>query len=211
MKHRDKFYSKYGKRIFDLAIALTGLVVLSPVLLGIALLLRAKLGSPVLFRQERTGLHGRTFMLYKFRTMGDEYDRQGRKIPDEERTGSLGRFLRAASLDELPELWNILRGEMSIVGPRPLFVEYLPYYTKEEARRHDLRPGLTGLAQVSGRNLLNWEERLAIDVEYVDKCCFVLDVKIILSTFWKVLRRSDIEVITGGKCRLDEWRSNTKV
>ncbi len=204
----NSWYSRYGKRLFDLALTIPGLILISPVLAIVALLVRIKLGSPVLFRQERAGLHGRTFTLYKFRTMGHEYDENGRKILDEERTGRLGRILRSTSLDELPELWNVIKGDMSIVGPRPLFVEYLPYYTEEESRRHDVRPGLTGLAQVSGRNALNWEERLALDVEYVDKCCFNLDVKIIFSTFWKVLRRSDVEVVTGGKCRLDELRSN---
>jgi undecaprenyl phosphate N,N'-diacetylbacillosamine 1-phosphate transferase len=140
--------------------------------------------------------------------MGSEYDAQGKKIPDENRTGKLGRFLRSTSLDELPELWNILLGDMSIVGPRPLLVEYLPYYTKKEARRHEVRPGLTGLAQVSGRNALGWEQRLALDVEYVKEYNFILDSRIIIYTLIKVIRKSDVEVITGGKCRLDDWRKS---
>ncbi|MFP4428620.1 MAG: sugar transferase, partial [Desulfovermiculus sp.] len=143
---------------------------------------------------------------YKFRTMGKEFDNQGNKIPDEERTGKLGRFLRSTSLDELPELWNIVLGDMSIVGPRPLFVEYLPYYTKEEAIRHEVRPGLTGLAQISGRNALNWEDRLVLDVEYINLQSFSFDIKILFRTFYKVLTRSDVEIITGGNKRLDDER-----
>lgn len=210
MKQQKTFYSIYGKRWFDLILTIPGFIVISPLLILIALLIKFKMGSPVLFRQERAGLNGRIFLLYKFRTMGEEYDKQGNRIPDEERTGKLGRFLRSTSLDELPELWNIVIGDMSIVGPRPLFVEYLPYYTKKEAQRHEVRPGLTGLAQVSGRNKLNWEERLALDMVYVEKFNFLMDLKIIIATGHKVLRQSDVETITGGKCRFDDWRTGRK-
>lgn len=211
MKGTASFYAKTGKRLFDLALALPALVALLPVMGCVAVLVRAKLGSPVLFRQERAGLRGRPFLLYKFRTMGKEFDKQGNKVPDEERTGRLGRFLRSTSIDELPELWNIVLGDMSIVGPRPLFVEYLPYYTKEEARRHEVRPGLTGLAQVSGRNALGWEDRLALDVEYASTYNFFMDIRLIVSTAGKVVKKSDVEIITGGKCRLDDWRGGENV
>jgi lipopolysaccharide/colanic/teichoic acid biosynthesis glycosyltransferase len=204
------WYRRYGKRWLDLGLTIPGLLLISPLLAIIALLIRVRLGSPVLFRQERAGLNGRPFVLYKFRTMGNEYDERGNRISDEDRTGRLGRFLRSTSLDEWPELWNILLGDMSVVGPRPLFADYLPYYTKEEDRRHEVRPGLTGLAQVSGRNSLNWEDRLALDVEYAKTYNFFMDIRLIISTAGKVIRKSDVEVITGGKCRLDDWRRGKK-
>jgi undecaprenyl phosphate N,N'-diacetylbacillosamine 1-phosphate transferase len=162
----------------------------------------------VLFRQERAGLNGRPFVLYKFRTMGNEYDERGNRISDEDRTGRLGCFLRSTSLDELPELWNILLGDMSVVGPRPLFADYLPYYTKEEDRRHEVRPGLTGLAQVSGRNSLNWEDRLKLDVEYVNSLTIFKDLGIISQTAKKVILRRDVNAITGGHRRLDQVRKS---
>ena len=186
------FYSKHAKRLFDLALTLPGLVVLSPLLAFIALMVRAKLGSPVLFRQVRPGLGGRPFTIYKFRTMTDARGADGKLLPDGARLTRFGRFLRAASLDELPELFNVLKGDMSLVGPRPLLTEYLARYTPEQARRHEVAPGITGWAQVNGRNALSWEEKFAMDVWYVDHRSLGLDVKIILRTIGKVLARDGI-------------------
>lgn len=185
-------YRKLFKRFFDIVLSLTALIVLSPVLLIVALLVRIKLGSPVIFHQERPGKDEKIFRLCKFRSMTDERDGDGNLLPDEVRLTKFGRVLRSTSLDELPELWNILKGDMSIVGPRPLAVSYLPYYTEEERRRHDILPGLTGMAQVHGRNGLSWEEKFAYDLEYVDHISFWLDVKIILLTVKKVFSREGI-------------------
>jgi lipopolysaccharide/colanic/teichoic acid biosynthesis glycosyltransferase len=181
-----------AKRIFDLALTLPLLLLLSPLLAAIAVLVRLVHGPPALFRQQRPGFHGRPFYLVKFRSMSDARDPQGRLLPDAERLTSLGRFLRAASLDELPELFNVLRGEMSLVGPRPLLMQYLPRYSPEQARRHHAPPGITGWAQVNGRNALTWEEKFRLDVWYVDHWSLALDVKILLLTLWKVLRREGI-------------------
>ncbi len=178
------------KRLLDILISLTALVVLSPVLLATALLVRVKLGSPVIFHQERPGYHEKIFKLCKFRTMTDARGADGALLPDEQRLTRFGKMLRSTSLDELPELWNILKGDMSLIGPRPLLVRYLPYYTKEERRRHDVRPGLTGLAQVNGRNALGWETRFAYDLEYVDHLTFGMDLKIVFLTAAKVVKRS---------------------
>jgi len=172
--------------------ALVGLIILSPLLLVIAILVRIKLGSPVIFKQPRPGLNEEIFTLYKFRTMTDERDENGELLPDEVRLTSFGKFLRSTSLDELPELWNILKGDMSFVGPRPLSVKYLPYYTEEERRRHKVRPGLTGLAQINGRNTAIWEKRFAFDVQYVDNISFFADLRILAETVGLVLRREDI-------------------
>lgn len=180
------------KRLFDIFAAGAALVVFSPVLLCVALLARRRLGSPVIFRQTRPGKDGRPFEMLKFRTMTDARDSEGRLLPDAERLTSFGRFLRSTSLDELPELWNVLKGEMSLVGPRPLLMEYLPLYSPEQARRHEVRPGLTGWAQVNGRNALSWEQKFAFDVWYVDNRTFWLDMKIILLTVAGVLKRSGI-------------------
>jgi lipopolysaccharide/colanic/teichoic acid biosynthesis glycosyltransferase len=180
----------------DLTGACVGLVVLAPVLGVVALLIRLTMGSPVLFVQERPGLGGKPFRMYKFRTMAGTRDGRGDLLPDEARLTRLGRWLRATSLDELPELLNVLRGEMSLVGPRPLLVEYLPLYTREEARRHEVKPGMTGWAQVNGRNALNWEEKFALDLWYVDHGSLWLDLRIILLTFWRVLRREGISAGT---------------
>lgn len=174
------------KRMMDVIGAACGLVLLSPVLAAVALAVWLDLGRPILFRQVRPGLHGKLFALYKFRTMRNAFDEDGRPLPDAERLTPLGRFLRRYSLDELPELWNVLKGEMSLIGPRPLLVEYLPRYTPEQARRHLMRPGLTGLAQIMGRNALRFSERLAYDVHYVDNFSILLDVKILLLSLWKV-------------------------
>ncbi len=180
------------KQFIDLLVSLILLILLSPVMLVIALLVRIKLGKPVLFSQERPGLHGRLFRLYKFRTMRDLRGADGRLLPDEERLTKFGRFLRASSLDELPELFNVLKGEMSLVGPRPLLVAYLARYTPEQARRHEVLPGITGWAQVNGRNALSWEAKFKLDVWYVDNQSFWLDLKILFLTLWKALKREGI-------------------
>lgn len=180
------------KRTFDLLVSLILLILLSPVMLVIAVLVRIKLGRPVLFSQERPGLHGRLFRLYKFRTMRDARGADDRLLPDEERLTKFGRFLRASSLDELPELFNVLKGEMSLVGPRPLLVAYLERYTPEQARRHEVLPGITGWAQVNGRNALSWESKFKLDVWYVDNRSFWLDLKILFLTIWKALKREGI-------------------
>lgn len=180
------------KRAFDILASTTALIVLSPVLVFMAVLIRRRMGVPVLFRQVRPGLFGKPFEMVKFRTMRDARDSEGRPLPDSERLTGLGRFLRATSLDELPELWNVLKGNMSLVGPRPLLMEYLPLYTPEQARRHEVQPGITGWAQVNGRNALSWEEKFALDVWYVDHQSLWLDLKIIVLTLWKVVRRDGI-------------------
>lgn len=183
-------YKKCIKRCLDFFLSLCGIIVLSPILLVLCILVRVKLGSPVLFRQERPGRNGEIFTLCKFRTMTDRRDANGDLLPDEERLTKFGKLLRSTSLDELPELLNILKGDMSLIGPRPLLVRYLPWYTEKERHRHDVRPGLTGLAQVNGRNALGWEGRFAYDLEYVRNCSFLMDVKIIGMTVGKVLKRS---------------------
>ena len=180
------------KRFFDFSATALGLLVLALPLLLLALLVRTKLGSPVFFRQTRPGLHGKPFEMVKFRTMTDARDTTGSLLPDSERLPPFGRFLRASSLDELPELWNVLKGEMSLVGPRPLLMEYLPLYTPEQYRRHEVRPGITGWAQVNGRNAISWEEKFALDVWYVQNQSFWLDVKILWLTVKKVLVRDGI-------------------
>lgn len=185
-------YEKFFKRFFDVVFSLLALVVLSPVMLVVAVLARVKLGSPIIFKQERPGKNEKIFKLYKFRTMTDEKGEDGKLLPDEERLTKFGKFLRSTSLDELPELFNILKGDMSFVGPRPLLVEYLPLYTKKERCRHDVRPGLTGLAQASGRNSVAWDRRLELDIKYVNRVTFSQDVKIIFMTVSAVLKRSGI-------------------
>ena len=189
-------YERFVKRGLDAFLATGALIVLSPVLLVTAILVRVKLGSPVLFTQERPGRDGKIFKLYKFRTMTDERDENGELLPDAKRLTKFGIGLRSTSLDELPELINIVKGDMSIIGPRPLLLQYLPYYTKMEKHRHDVRPGLSGLAQVNGRNLVKWDQRLAYDVEYVKKITFMVDLKIVLMTFEKVVKHSDVAVDT---------------
>ena len=185
-------YGKFIKRILDILISFTGIVVLSPVLLVLWVLVRTKLGNPAFFTQQRPGKNGKIFKLYKFRSMTDERDEEGNLLPDEVRLTSFGKKLRATSLDELPELFNILKGDMSLIGPRPLLVKYLPYYSKEESHRHDIRPGLTGLAQVNGRNAIGWEDRFKYDLEYVNNLSFGLDLKILFMTVSKVLNRSGV-------------------
>ncbi len=185
-------YKKYIKRVLDFTLSLIGVIVLSPIMLITAILVRIKLGSPVIFKQQRPGKDEKIFTIYKFRTMTDKKDEQGNLLPDKDRLTKFGKFLRSTSLDELPELINILKGDMSIVGPRPLLVEYLPYYNENEKHRHDVRPGLTGLAQINGRNATSWEKRFEYDVTYTNEVSFILDVKIILATVGKVFKREGI-------------------
>lgn len=185
-------YRKFGKRAIDILLSLLVLVILSPLYLVLWILVKVKLGSPVLFKQERPGKGEKIFTLYKFRTMTDERDEQGNLLPDKDRLTSFGKFLRSSSLDELPEFFNILKGDMSFIGPRPLLVSYLPYYTKEEALRHTVRPGLTGLAQVSGRNFIDWDRRLSKDVEYVKGLSLAMDLKVLFLTVKVVFSKSDV-------------------
>lgn len=200
-------YKKYVKRILDLILSLLALIILSPILLIVYILVRVKLGKPAIFKQQRPGLNEKIFTLYKFRTMTDEKDENGELLPDEKRLTKFGKILRSTSLDELPELINILKGDMSIVGPRPLAVVYLPYYNKEEKHRHDVRPGLTGLAQINGRNCLQWEDRFKKDIEYINNITFINDVKIILRTIKKVLVTDGVVVSgTGVTIDFDKYR-----
>lgn len=189
-------YRRFVKRGFDILLSGMALILLSPVFLVVALLVRTKLGSPVIFHQERPGYRERIFTLCKFRTMTDARDEKGELLPDAKRLTAFGSFLRSTSLDELPELWNIFRGDMSLIGPRPLLTGYLPYYTERERLRHTVRPGLTGLAQVSGRNFIAWDERLEKDVEYVEQLSFLLDLRILLQTITVVLKKEDVAVET---------------
>lgn len=189
-------YQRFGKRLLDVVLSGIGIVVLSPVFVTVAFLVRTKLGRPVIFKQERPGKNEKIFEIYKFRSMSDAKDRDGCLLPDEERLTNFGKGLRSTSLDELPELFNILKGEMGIVGPRPLLVEYLPLYNERQKRRHEVRPGLTGLAQVNGRNGISWEEKLELDVKYVDSISFLGDWRIILQTILAVLRKDGISSAT---------------
>lgn len=210
MRHRPYGpYEKYIKRPLDCVLAVCALLILSPLLGVVALLVRVKLGAPVIFRQERPGRNERIFRLYKFRTMTDARDEKGELLSDSKRLTKIGSVLRRTSLDELPELINILKGDMSFIGPRPLLVRYLPYYTEREKRRHEVRPGLSGLAQVSGRNYIGWNKRLELDVQYVDKITFVGDLKIIVQTIKNVLWQKDVAVDTDAvEPALDAERKN---
>lgn len=190
VRRNTEMYQKWIKRLLDIILSLVGILLLSWLYVILWILVRVKLGGPALFTQERPGKDEKIFKLYKFRSMTDERDENGELLPDEVRLTSFGKFLRSTSLDELPEFFNILKGDMSFIGPRPLLVRYLPFYTEEEKHRHDVRPGLTGLAQVNGRNALGWEQRFAYDLEYVDHCTFLMDLKIIGMTVGKVLKRS---------------------
>lgn len=204
--HKKGFYEKYIKRLLDFCCALIALIMLSPVMLVVALLVRVKLGAPVIFTQNRPGLNGKIFKLYKFRSMSDARDSEGNLLPDEDRLGRFGKMLRSTSLDELPELWNILKGDMSVVGPRPLLVRYLERYNAHQARRHEVRPGFTGLAQTNGRNAISWEKRFDYDVQYVDNVTFIGDVKIIFKTVAVVLRKDGISSDTS--VTMEEFMGN---
>jgi len=195
------------KRFIDIFGSLVGIIVLAPVFVVIALLVRRKLGSPVLFRQRRPGLYGKPFMILKFRTMTDTRDTRGNLLADAERLLPFGRFLRSTSLDELPELLNVLRGEMSLVGPRPLLLQYLGRYTPAQMRRHEVRPGITGWAQINGRNALSWERKFELDTWYVDHYCFWQDVKILLRTIWKIARRDGIS--QPGQATAEEFKGGS--
>lgn len=205
-KHKQGFYEKYVKRPQDFLCALLAIVILSPVILVTAFLVRVKLGSPVIFKQERPGLNGKVFTLYKFRTMNDKKDEKGQLLPDEIRMTGFGKKLRSTSLDELPELFNILRGDMAVVGPRPLLVRYLSRYNSHQARRHEVRPGFTGYAQVNGRNSITWEEKFDKDVYYVDHVTFSGDWKIIFQTVKTVLTREGISSDTSAT--MEEFMGN---
>jgi lipopolysaccharide/colanic/teichoic acid biosynthesis glycosyltransferase len=197
-KTRHTFYQRRGKRLFDLLLAVPACILAAPLIAIIAVLVRVFIGTPVFFRQKRPGLGGRPFELIKFRTMTDTRDDAGQLLPDAHRSTRLGRLLRKTSLDELPELWNILRGDMSLVGPRPLLMEYLPYYSPRENTRHDVRPGLTGYAQANGRNYLLWDQRLEMDAKYAESLTFVLDLRIIAKTAGQVVRASGVKEVPGG-------------
>ncbi len=199
-------YRKYFKRVFDFVCSLLALIVLSPVLLITALLVRVKLGTPVIFKQKRPGLNEKIFTLYKFRTMTDQKDEQGNLLPDEVRLTKFGKMLRSTSLDELPELWNILKGDMSVVGPRPLLEKYIPLYSTEQRKRHLVRPGLTGLAQVNGRNEVSWEKKFQLDVEYTQHITFWSDIRIILQTVGNVFGGKGISSTTSAT--MEEFLGN---
>ena len=204
-------YKKFLKRFIDFILSLIAFIVLLPILLIVAILVRIKLGKPILFKQDRPGKNEKIFTLYKFRTMTDETDELGNLLPDEQRLTKFGKILRSTSIDELPELINIIKGDMSIVGPRPLVIQYLPYYTEEEHHRHDVRPGLTGWAQVNGRNNLDWDERFKLDLKYVNSISFWEDVKIIFITIKKVFQREDVTVRgTGTTIDFDVYRKNQR-
>lgn len=192
MTHEQKFYEKYIKRRIDFLLALIALIVLSPVLLVVAILVRIKLGKPVLFRQQRPGLNEEIFTIYKFRTMTDARDENGTFLPDEVRLTRFGKVLRSTSLDELPELFNILKGDMAIVGPRPLLVQYLPLYNARQSLRHSVRPGITGYAQVNGRNSISWEEKFELDVYYTEHLTWQMDIKVFFKTIKAVIAREGI-------------------
>ena len=209
MAHNKGLYEKYIKRPQDIICAGTASVVLSPVLLTLAILVRVKLGKPVIFVQERPGINGNIFKLYKFRTMSDKRDRYGNLLPDSERLTTFGKLLRTTSLDELPELFNIIKGDMSIVGPRPLLVQYLNRYNARQARRHEVRPGFTGLAQVNGRNSISWEEKFDWDVKYVDNVSFINDWSIIIKTIRTVISREGIN--SGSSVTMEEFMGSKEL
>lgn len=208
MSRKKGLYEKYIKRSQDFLLSLMALLVLSPILITMAVLVRIKLGSPILFTQDRPGLNEKVFKMYKFRTMTDEKGEDGELLPDSIRLTKFGKFLRATSLDELPELWNIVRGDMAIIGPRPLLVQYLPLYNDKQKRRHEVRPGLTGLAQVNGRNEISWEDKFNLDIQYIDNISFLGDLKIILLTFKKVLIREGISSV--GSVTMEPFRGTTR-
>ena len=206
----QSIYRVWVKRPMDFILSLCAIIVLAPVLLIIAIMVRVKLGSPVLFKQKRPGLNEKIFTLYKFRTMTDERDENGELLPDSVRLAKFGRLLRSTSLDELPELFNIIKGDMSVVGPRPLLIEYLPLYNNHQKRRHEVRPGLSGHAQVNGRNAISWEDKFKLDVEYVDNVSFIGDWKIIFLTLKKAFMREDINSETAATMELFKGTNNAE-
>lgn len=206
MIRKRTFYDKYIKRIIDFILSLCGIIVLSPVLLIVSFLVRVKLGSPILFKQQRPGLNGKIFKMYKFRTMTDEKDEDGEFLDDEIRLTKFGRMLRATSLDELPEMFNILKGDMSIIGPRPLLVKYLPLYNERQAHRHDVKPGLTGYAQVNGRNAISWEEKFELDIFYVNNSSLLMDILIFFKTIKKVFVKDGID--SGTSVTMEEFQGS---
>lgn len=204
-------YKTFIKRTLDIILSLIALIILSPVLLILAVLIRIKLGNPIIFTQERAGKKGKPFTIYKFRTMTNAKDANGKLLPNAQRKTKFGNILRSTSLDELPELWNVLKGEMSLVGPRPLLLEYLPYYTQEQNKRHEVLPGITGWAQINGRNALKWDEKFELDVWYVKHQSLVLDIKILIKTVGKVIQRKNINQGEGHSAtRFDEYTKTKK-
>lgn len=206
--HKRGFYEKYIKRFQDFICALTAIIILSPVLFIIAVLVYFKFGTPILFKQKRPGINGEIFEIYKFRTMTNEVDDKGILLPDDVRLTAFGKKLRSTSLDELPELWNILKGDMSVVGPRPLLVEYLTIYNKKQARRNEVRPGITGLAQINGRNAISWTEKFSWDIKYIDNISFIGDWKIILKTIFVVLNKAGIN--SKGSATMEKFTGEEK-
>jgi lipopolysaccharide/colanic/teichoic acid biosynthesis glycosyltransferase len=204
--HKKGIYEKFLKRLFDLSISVILFTLLLPLIFVVSLVVKIKLGSPIIFKQKRPGLNEKIFTLYKFRTMNDKKDRNGELLPDKERLTKFGKFLRSTSLDELPGLINILKGEMSLVGPRPLLIEYLPLYNIEQRKRHEIRPGLTGYAQVNGRNSLDWEEKFKLDILYVKNVTLWNDIKIIFKTIIKVIKRDDIS--PSNSVTMEKFRGN---
>ncbi|MFA9468195.1 sugar transferase [Streptococcus sp. E24BD] len=202
-------YEKYFKRLLDILLSASALIILSPVMLLVVILVRVKLGSPVIFKQQRPGKDEKIFSMYKFRTMTDEKDSEGNLLPDGIRLTPFGKLLRSTSLDELPELWNILKGDMSIIGPRPLLTSYLRLYNNEQRKRHAVRPGLTGLAQVNGRNSLSWEEKFALDIRYINNIYFLKDVEIFLKTIKSVIKRDGIS--SNNSATIEEFKGNQNV
>jgi lipopolysaccharide/colanic/teichoic acid biosynthesis glycosyltransferase len=209
MQFRQSGWRLFAKAAFDRSVALCGLIALSPLLVGIGALVWLLMGRPIMFRQQRPGRFAKPFMLLKFRTMSDGRDSNGKPLPDAKRLTRIGRLLRATSLDELPQMWNVLRGDISLVGPRPLLMEYLPRYSPEQARRHDVMPGITGWAQINGRNALTWEEKFALDTWYVDNWKFGLDLQILLLTIKSVLQREGIS--SKGHATMPKFKSETRI
>ncbi len=205
---KKNFYEKYFKRLLDFVLSFLGILILMPIIFIVALLIKIKLGGPIIFKQERPGFNTRIFTLYKFRTMSNDVDSNGVLLPDEKRFTKFGNFLRATSLDELPELFNILKGEMSFVGPRPLLTKYIPLYSEDQMKRHSVRPGLTGLAQINGRNNISWEEKFKFDVYYSNNVSFFLDVKILFLTFFKTLKSEGINNVNS--IEVEAFKGNNK-
>lgn len=208
MQTKGGVYNRYIKRLLDIILSFIALIVLSPVFLIIYIIVRIKLGSPVLFKQDRPGLNEKIFTMYKFRTMTDKRDKSGKLLPDRVRLTKFGKFLRSTSIDELPELFNVLKGDMSLIGPRPLLVQYLSLYSDHQKRRHEVRPGISGLAQINGRNAISWEDKFNLDIEYVDNISFIGDMKIILLTIKKVFIREGIN--SESAATMEPFYGNTK-